>query len=43
MNDLIFFALLHVTICIEIEMERQLINIIDDWHKEGYRVHLERN
>jgi hypothetical protein len=38
-----FFALLYVTTWIWIEMKRQFINIIDDWHKEGYYVNLERN
>jgi hypothetical protein len=37
------FTLLYVTMRIWIEKKRQLIIIIDDWHKEGYCMNLERN
>jgi hypothetical protein len=43
MNGPIFFTLLHVNTWIWIEMKRQLISIIDDWHKEGYCLNSERN
>jgi hypothetical protein len=38
-----FFALLHVTTLICIEMERELISIIDNWNKESHYVNLKTN
>jgi hypothetical protein len=43
MDDPIFFALLHVTMWIWIEMEGKLISIINEWQKEGYCMNLKRN